>query len=68
MRRSWPAFREARSRITSAAVPAAAYAPVLLGWDGVTLADGLWLEQSLAPDLMSPERAKVACRMLLGQV
>ena len=34
----------------------------------IALADGLWLEQCLAPDLMSPERAKAACRLLLTPI
>ena len=31
----------------------------------IALADGLWLELCFAPDLMSPARAKLTCRMLL---
>ncbi len=34
----------------------------------IALADGLWLEQCLAPDVMSPDRAKAACRMLLRPI
>lgn len=34
----------------------------------IALADGLWLEQCLAPELMSPERAKAACKMLLTPI
>lgn len=34
----------------------------------IALADGLWLEQCIAPDLMSPQRAKAACMMLLEPI
>jgi len=34
----------------------------------IALVDGLWLEQCLAPRLMSPDRAKAACRMLLTPI
>jgi len=34
----------------------------------IALADGLWLEQCLAPDEMSPDRAKAACKMLLTPI
>ena len=34
----------------------------------LALADGLWLEQCLGPDLVSPDRAKAACRMLLRPI
>lgn len=34
----------------------------------IALSDGLWLEQCLAPELMSPERAKAACRLLLTPI
>lgn len=34
----------------------------------IALADGLWLEQCLVPDALSPERAKTACRLLLTPI
>jgi TetR/AcrR family transcriptional repressor of bet genes len=63
-RANYAAFRaavaHAIARDAKAPVDAEAIAAAL-----IALADGLWLELCFAPDLMSPDRAKATCRMLL---
>ena len=57
--RHYAAYRAAVARVVGDEMRAGAV---------IALADGLWLEQCLAPDLMSPNRAKAACRMLLTPI
>lgn len=57
--RHYAAYRASVARVVGDEVLAGAV---------IALADGLWLEQSLAPDLMSADRAKATCRMLLRPV
>jgi len=62
--RHYAAYRTAVAGVLRSHAPD----PETLAGALIALADGLWLEQCLAPDLMSPDRAKAACRMLLTPI
>ncbi len=62
--RHYAAYRRAVAGVLQGHAPD----PEALAGALIALTDGLWLEQCLAPDLMSPDRAKAACKMLLTPI